>query len=172
METEAVLECQQHRAGPGRVDDLATAGSSIGRGDDVGDQGPAGAQTLGELGTSLLRSGHVEDQLHVEQGGAAERILTAAVRLSQRGDEVDGIAVALQQIEMVAHGSIDVILEHGDDQVVLAGEIGIDGAAREAGGGGNGFDAGAADPLLLEDLGGGREEALAGRVASRSGPPS
>lgn len=172
MEAEAVLERQQHRAGPGRIHGLATAGGSIRRGDDVGDQGPAGAQTLGELGTPLLGSGHVEDQLHVEQGGATERILTAAVRLSERSDEVDGVAVAIQQIEMVAHGALDVVLEHGNDQLVLAGEIGIDGAARESGGGGNGFDAGSADPLLLEDLGGGREEALARHVAGGSGPPS
>jgi len=172
MEAEAVLERQQHRAGPGRVDGLATAGGSIRGSDDVGDQGAARAQALGELGTPLLGSGHVEDQLHVEQGGAAERILTAAVRLPEGSDEVDGVAVAIQQLEMVAHGSLDVVLEHGDDQLVLAGEIGIDGAAREAGGGGDGFDAGSADPLLLENLGGGREEALARHVAGGPDPPS
>lgn len=79
MQAEAVFEYQQHRAGPGRVDDRGTAGGSARRSDDVGDQRPAGAQALGKLGTSFLGSGHVEDQLHVEQGGAAERIPTAAV---------------------------------------------------------------------------------------------
>ena len=79
MEAEAVLECQQHRAGPGRVYELATAGCSIGRSDDVGDEGPAGAQTLGELGASLRGPGHVQDQLHVEQRGSSKGILTAAV---------------------------------------------------------------------------------------------
>ncbi len=44
----------------------------------------------------------------------------------------------------------DVILEHGDDQLVLAVEVRVERPARETGRGRNRLDAGAADTLFLE----------------------
>jgi len=169
MQTEAVLQGEEHRAGPRWIGDCTACRGAIGGGDDLRDQRPARAQTLGQLRATRGGPGDVEDQLHVEQGGSAEGVLPVTIRLPKGGDEVDGIAMVVQQVEMVAHGSLDVVREHGVDQLVLAVKVGVDGAACEAGGGGNGFQAGPADTPFVEHLGGGREEPLARHVTGRSG---
>ena len=55
-----------------------------------------------------------------KQGRAAERILLAAVHGLQRVDEIRKVLVLLEQIEDALDRLLDVILEHGDDQFVLA----------------------------------------------------
>jgi len=52
-----------------------------------------------------------------------------------------------KKIKIASNRLLDVILEHGDDQLVLAREIRIKRAAREAGRRRNSLDAGAADSL-------------------------
>lgn len=56
----------------------------------------------------------------------AERIPPAAVHASSVRRETREIAVLGEQIEIVPYGLLDVILEHGDDQLVLAPEIRIE----------------------------------------------
>jgi hypothetical protein len=102
----------------------------------------------------------------------AERILLAAVHRSQRFDEIRDILVPGEKIEIASNGLLDVILEHRDDQLVLAGKIRIKCPAREAGRGRDGLDAGAADALLLEDECRRFEQLFAGVVPGRSGPNS
>ena len=77
-----------------------------------------------------------------------------------------------EQIEIASNGLLDVILEHGDDQLVLALEIRIERPAREAGRGRDGLDAGAADPLFLEDARRRLEQLFAGVVPGGSGSNS
>ena len=67
---------------------------------------------------------------------------------------------------------LDVILEHGDDQLVLALEIRIERAARETGRRRNGLDAGAADALFLEHARRRLEQLFAGIVPGGSGSDS
>jgi hypothetical protein len=67
---------------------------------------------------------------------------------------------------------LDMVLEHGRDQFVLVGEVRIEGAARQAGGGRDRLDAGSTDALLLEHLGGGLEQLFPRFLAGRSGPYS
>ncbi len=67
---------------------------------------------------------------------------------------------------------LDVVLEHGDDQLVLALEIRIERAAREAGRGRDGLDAGAADALFLEHARRRLEQFFAGIVPGGSGSNS
>ena len=62
----------------------------------------------------------------------------------------------------------DVILDHGDDQLVLAPEIRIERAAAEAGRRRDGLDAGAADALFLEHARRRLEQLFAGIVPGRS----
>jgi hypothetical protein len=62
-----------------------------------------------------------------------------------------------------------MLLQHGDDEFVLACEIRIEGAPREAGRGGDGFDACRTYTLFLEYLRGCLEQLFAGVVARRPG---
>src|SRR5207302_5577222 len=55
-----------------------------------------------------------------------------------------------------------VAIEHGEHQVLFAGEIGVDGARREAGGVGDSGDGGAVESLLQEGGRGRGEDALTG----------
>ena len=105
------------------------------------------------------------------RGAAAERVLLA-VHVLQRFDEIRDVAVLRQQVEIAPDRLFDVILEHGDDQLVLAGEVRIERAARETGRGRDGLDAGAADALFLEHARGRLEQFVAGIVPGRSGPNS
>ena len=77
-----------------------------------------------------------------------------------------------EKVEIASNGLLDVILEHGDDQFVLAGKIRIKGPAREAGRGSDGLDTGAADALFLEDARRRLEQLFAGVVPGWSGPNS
>jgi len=77
-----------------------------------------------------------------------------------------------QQFEIALDRLLEVVLEHGDDELVLAGEVRIERAAGEAGQGRDRLDAGAADTLVLEHAGGGLEQLVAGIVPGRSGADS
>ena len=65
-----------------------------------------------------------------------------------------------------------MIFEHRDDQLVLAGEIRIECAAREPGCGRDCLDAGGIDALFLEHERGRLEQFVAGIVPGRSGADS
>ena len=108
----------------------------------------------------------------MQKGGAAERILLAAVHGLQRVDEIRKVLVLGEKIESASDRLLDVILEHGDDQLVLALEIRIERAAREAGRGRDGLDAGAADALFLEHARRRLEQFFAGVVPGGSGSDS
>src|SRR6202041_3559618 len=101
-----------------------------------------------------------------------QRIVMTAVDGFQRIDKVRKVLVPVEKIEIASNGLFDVILQHGDDQLVLALEIRIERAPRKSGRGGNGFDAGAADALILEDTRCGFEQLFAGIVPGRSGSNS
>jgi len=103
---------------------------------------------------------------------SAKRILLAAVHCLHRFYEIRKVPVPGQQIEMASSRLRDVILEHGDDQLVLAVEIRVERATREAGRGRDGLDAGAADALFLEHARGRLEQLFAGIVPGRSGSDS
>ena len=107
-----------------------------------------------------------------KSGERAERILMAAVDGLQRIDKIRKVLVLVEKIEIASNGLLDVILEHGDDQLVLALEIRIERAPRKAGRGRNGLDAGAADALILEDARRRLEQFFAGIVPGRSGSNS
>ena len=92
----------------------------------------------------------------MEQGRAAERVLPRAPHLAERFDEVRGILMMGQKVETTLDRLLDVIFQHGDDQLVLAGEVRIERAAGEAGGQRDRLDAGAADALVLEHARGAR----------------
>jgi len=64
-------------------------------------QGAPGAQALGELGPAALGAGGEQDQLHVQERRAAQRIVTAALGGAQSGDEIGRIAVTRQQLAMM-----------------------------------------------------------------------
>ena len=140
--------------------------------DDIGDQLAPGAQALGEFGPALFGARHKQDHLHVQKRRTAERILLAAVHGLQRIDEIREILVPGEKIEIAPNRLLDVILEHGDDQLVLALEIRIERPAREAGRSRNGLDAGAADALFLEHARRRLEQLFAGVVPGRSGSNS
>ena len=106
----------------------------------------------------------------MEQGRAAERILPRAPHLAERLDEVSGILMQSQQFEIALDGLLDMVFEHRDDQLILAGEVRIERAAGEAGRGRDRLDAGAADALFLEHAGGRLEQFVAGIVPGRPGP--
>ena len=165
MEAEAVLQRQDHGARPRRVGD-------IGSGQDLRDQGAPGPQALGELGPAAGGAGGEQDQLHVQERRAAQRIVAAALGGAQGGDEVRQVAMARQQVAVMLERPFDVVLQHGDDQLVLVVEIRIEGAARQAGGSRDRLDAGRTDTLLLEHLGGGLEQLFPRFLAGRSGPYS
>ena len=136
--------------------------------DDIGDQFSPGAQPLGEFGPALFGARHEQDHLHVQQRRAPERILLAAVHGLQRIDKIRKGLVPGEKIVKASNRLLDVILEHGDDQLVLALEIRIERPARKTGRGGDGFDAGAADALFLEHPRRRLEQLLAGIVPGRS----
>jgi hypothetical protein len=71
-----------------------------------------------------------------------------------------------------SNGLFDVLLDHGDDQLVLALEVRVERSTREAGRGRDILDAGAADALFLADACGRLEQLFAGIVPCRSGPDS
>jgi hypothetical protein len=71
-----------------------------------------------------------------------------------------------------ASRAFDVVLEHGDDQFVLALEVRIEGAAREARRSHDRLDAGAANTLFLEHARRCLEQLVAGFVPGRSGSHS
>jgi hypothetical protein len=80
-------------------------------------------------------------------------------RLHFRRDLAVGLvepALEQRQIRLVAH------LEIGRDQIVLAAEVVIQRALGEAGFLGHRIDAHRADSLTVEQLAGGRDDALAG----------
>jgi hypothetical protein len=108
----------------------------------------------------------------VQKWGTRERILMATIDGLQRIDEIRKVLVLVEKIEVAANGLFDVILQHGDDQLVLALEIRIKRAAREAGRDRDGLDAGAADALVLEDARRRFEQLFAGIVPGRSGSDS
>ena len=58
-----------------------------------------------------------------------------------------------------------VVVEHGDGQLLLRGEVGVEGAAGEAGGGGDLLDGGGADTPVGEHAGGRVEQS--GRASRR-----
>ena len=152
---------------------LAQAGiGDIDTGQDLRDQGAPRPQALGELGPAAFGAGGEQDQLDMQERRAAQRIVAAALGGAQRGHEVRRVAMARQQLAMVLERPLDVVLQHGDDQLVLVVEIRIEGAARQPGGGRDRLDAGRTDAVLLEDLGGGLEQLfprfLAGRTGSHS----
>ena len=138
----------------------------------IDDQLAPRAQTLGKLRPALFGARHEQDHLHVQQRRAAERILPAAVHGLQRIDEIREIPVLGKKIEIAPDRLLDVILEHGDDQLVLALEIRIKRPAREAGRSRDAFDAGAADSLFLEDARRRLKQLFAGIVPGRSGSNS
>jgi hypothetical protein len=131
-----------------------------------------GAQPLGEFGPALFGARHEQDHFHVQQGRAAERILLAAVHGLQRLDEIRKVLVLLEQIADAPDRLLDVILEHGDDQFVLALEVRIERPAREAGRRRDRLDAGAADALFLEHARRRLEQLFAGVVPCGSGSHS
>ena len=70
----------------------------------------------------------------------------------------------LEQIADAPDGLLDVVLEHGDDQFVLALEVRIERPAREASRRRDRLDAGAADSLFLEHARRRLEQLFAGVV--------
>ena len=86
----------------------------------------------------------------------------------QRVDEIRKVLVPGEQIVNAPDRLLDMILEHGDDQLVLALEIRIERPARKAGRGRDGLDAGAADALFLEYPRRRLEQLVAGIVPGRS----
>ena len=57
VEPESILQREQHRAGPRRIDACSSPGGARGGRDELGDQRPAGTQPLGQLGPVPL-GGH------------------------------------------------------------------------------------------------------------------
>ena len=102
----------------------------------------------------------------------AERILLAAIHRLQRLDEIRKVVVPGEKIELAPDRLLDVILQHGDDQFVLALEIRIERAAGKTGRGRDRLDAGAADALFLEHPRRRFEQLFAGIVPGRSGSNS
>ena len=82
----------------------------------------------------------------------------------QRFDEIRKFLVPVEQFADAHDGLLDVILEHGDDQLVLALEVRIERPAREAGRRRDRLDAGAADALFLEHARRRLEQLFAGIV--------
>ena len=98
VQPEAVLEGEQHGAalrGIGEADP----------GQDLGDQGAARAQALGELRAAALGAGGEQDQLDMQQRRAAQRIAPVALRGAERGDEVLGRAMLRQKLAVVLRWS-------------------------------------------------------------------
>jgi hypothetical protein len=172
VQAEAVFQCEHDRGGPGRVQSRVPAAVPQRGLDDVSDELSPGAQPLGKFGPALFGACHEQDHLHVQKRRAAERILPATVHVPQRIDEVREVLVPGEQIEIASDRLLDMVLDHGDDQLVLAVEIRIERPAREAGRRRNRLDAGAPDALLLEHARRSLEQLFAGVVPGRSGANS
>ena len=80
-----------------------------------------------------------------------------AIHRHQGGHEAVGVPVPGEQFQMAAGGLLDVIGQHRGDELVLAGEVGVERAAGQPPGGRDRLYAGAADPMLGEGGGGGLE---------------
>jgi hypothetical protein len=172
VQAKAVLHCQKNCAGPRRVQNHVSAAVPCGRLNDIRDQLSPRAQPLGEFGPAPVCARHKQDHLHVQKRRTAERILPAAVHCPHRVEKFREIAVLGEQIEVAPNGLLDVILEHGDDQLVLAPEIRIERPARETRRRRDGLDAGPADPLFLEDARRRLVQLFAGVVPGGSGSNS
>jgi len=112
----------------------------------------------------------IEAELEVQ--GAPRRLPRPVV--VEEGEEVaqpvlgrDGRAVdgAAQR----RHLLLRTLLEQGQEEVVLALEVGVDGALGEPGGPGHLVERGAVEPVLGEDHGGGRQQAPARRLPPAGG---
>ena len=95
-----------------------------------------------------------------------------AIHLAVGVEVILQVLVLGQQVEVAPDRLLDVVLQHGDDQLVLAVEIRIERAARETGSRRDRFDTGGIDALFLEDAGGRLEQFVAGIVPGRSGSDS
>src|SRR6266850_6764566 len=172
VQTKAVLECQQYRAGPCWIQ-RSVLSTVLQRGlNDIGDQFSPGSQALGEFGSALFGARDKQDHLHVQKRRTTERILLATVHGLQRINKIREGVVPGEKIEIASNRLCDVILDHGDDQLVLALEIRIKRPACEAGCSRDAFDAGAADSLFLEDARRRFKQLFAGIVPGRSGSNS
>jgi len=70
-------------------------------GDDISDQLAAvRAGVLASSGRRFFGARHEQDHLHVQQRGAAERILPAAIHGPERLEEVGQVLVPGQQVEV------------------------------------------------------------------------
>ena len=127
---------------------------------------------LGELRPALFGARDEQDHFHVKKRRTSEWILPAAIHRFQRIDKIRDGFVPGEKIEIAPDRLLDVILEHGDDQLVLALEIRIERAAGETGRSRDGLDAGAADALFLEHARRRFEQLVAGIVPGRSGSNS
>jgi hypothetical protein len=114
----------------------------------------------------------VQDELQVQQRRAAERVLLTAIDRHQGGHEGIGVPVPGKQFQVAAGRLLDVIGQHRGDELVLAGEVGVERAPGQPTGGRDRLDAGAADPMLGEGGGGRLEQPLAGLFSRRSNPCS
>src|SRR4030095_10583976 len=99
----------------------------------------------------------------------AEWILLRAIHVAKGLEVIGWTPVFRQQVEAALDRLLDVILEHGGDQFVLADKIRIKRAARETGRGCDRFDTGAVNALFLEHPRRCLEQLVAGIVPGRSG---
>src|SRR5262249_32986181 len=99
----------------------------------------------------------------------AQRVVPAALGGAQRFDEADRVAVATEQLAVVLQRSLDVVLEHRDDELVLAREVRVERAASEAGGGRDRLDARSPGAPLGAPPGPGVERLAPRLVARRTG---
>ena len=110
--------------------------------DDVGEQFAPGAQPLGEFRPAFLGTGDEQDDLHMEHGARPSGTCRRAIHGQRKAAMKSArILVRGEEIEVALDRLLDVILEHGEDQLVLAGEIRIERPARETGRGRDRFDA-------------------------------
>jgi len=94
MQSEAIFQGEQHGTALRRIAEADAR-------QDLGDQGAAGAQALGELGPPLLRASGEQDQLDMQERRAAQRIAAVAVRDAKSGDEVLRRAVVGQKLAVM-----------------------------------------------------------------------
>ena len=123
-------------------------------------------------GTAGVDGGHGDRHDRHERQPADDDVRHRHAPRLQRVDEVREVLVPGEQIEIAPDRLLDVVLEHGDDQLILAFEIRIERAAGKTGGGRNRLDAGAADALFLEHPRRCLEQFFAGVVPGGSGSNS
>ncbi len=136
-----------------------------GGGGDLAEEGAHGAQVLTQHRAELRRAGHVQHELDLQQRVVVEWVVLAADVGAQCVDEPGRIGVPSQQGPVVGLAAGEVVVEHGDGQLLLPLEVRVEGAAGEAGGGGDLLDRGGAHPVLGEDTGGRLEQPLPRLVA-------